>query len=100
MPLNALVLNCTLKAAPEASNAEALAQVVIDALRERGVPAELGRVLDHDVRPGVSSDEDGGQGRPALHAKLLAAEILVIATPTWLGHPRASPSACSSGWTR
>jgi hypothetical protein len=53
---HALVLNCTLQAAPEASNTEALARVVIDALGERGARTELVRVLDHDVRPGVSSE--------------------------------------------
>jgi multimeric flavodoxin WrbA len=42
-------------------------------------------VADHDVRPGVSSDEGDGDEWPRLLEKVLAAEILVIATPTWLG---------------
>jgi hypothetical protein len=41
-----LVLNCTLKSAPEPSNTEALAQEVIGALRARGVDVDLERVLD------------------------------------------------------
>jgi multimeric flavodoxin WrbA len=83
--MRATILNCTLKASPEPSNTEALARVVGDALREHGVDVELVRVLDHDVRPGVTSDEGDGDEWPALLEKVLASEILVLATPTWLG---------------
>jgi multimeric flavodoxin WrbA len=87
MPLSALILNCTLKPSPEVSNTEALASVVAEALRAGGASVRMERVLDHDVRPGVSSDEGDGDEWPALHDAILAAEILVIATPTWLGRP-------------
>ena len=69
------------------SNTEALARVVADALSAGGASVRIERVLDHDVRPGVSSDEGDGDEWPALHEAILAAEILVIATPTWLGKP-------------
>ena len=85
--LKALVLNCTLKPSPSESNTEALAAVVIEALTERGVEPELVRVVDHDVRPGVTIDEGDGDDWPAIVEKVLAADILVIATPTWLGKP-------------
>lgn len=85
--MRALVLNCTLKASPAPSNTEALAGVVVAALERQGVEVETLRVADHDVRPGVSSDEGPGDGWPAIREKVLAAEILVFATPTWLGHP-------------
>jgi len=87
MPLNALVLNCTLKAAPEVSNTEALAGVVVEALEAKGVTVRMERVVDYDVRPGVTSDEGDGDQWPALHEMLLGAEILVVATPTWIGRP-------------
>jgi multimeric flavodoxin WrbA len=35
--VKALLINCTLKASPEKSNTEALAEVVADALREEDV---------------------------------------------------------------
>ncbi len=57
------------------------------ALSEGDVETQIVRVVDHDVRPGVSSDEGEGDDWPAIHEKLLASEILVIATPTWLGRP-------------
>ncbi|WP_432876860.1 flavodoxin family protein [Kribbella sp. CA-245084] len=45
------------------------------------------RVADHDVRFGVSTDEGDGDEWPALREKMLAADILVIATPIWMGQP-------------
>ena len=87
MPLHALVLNCTLKRSPEASNTEALAGVLRDALEAGGVACEMLRVVDHDVLPGVSSDEGEGDEWPAIRNRILASEILVLATPTWFGQP-------------
>jgi multimeric flavodoxin WrbA len=86
-PMRATVLNCTLKPSPATSNTEALARVVMGALSERGVEVELIRIVDHDVKPGVSSDEGEGDAWPEIRERVLASEILVIATPTWLGHP-------------
>jgi multimeric flavodoxin WrbA len=83
--VRALVLNCTLKPSPAESNTEALAKVVIDALEDQGVKTELLRVADYDVRPGVSSDEGDGDRWPAIRARILESEILVVASPTWLG---------------
>jgi multimeric flavodoxin WrbA len=85
--MRALLLNCTLKPSPAASNTEALARVVLDALAEQGVEIESVRVVDHDVRPGVESDMGDGDEWPAIRSKVLAAEILVFASPTWLGRP-------------
>jgi hypothetical protein len=79
--MRALVLNCTLKASPEASNTEALARVVMETLEGDGIQTEVVRVVDHDVRPGVSSDEGDGDAWPAIYDKILGAEILIIAVP-------------------
>jgi multimeric flavodoxin WrbA len=85
--MRALVLNCTRKPSPETSNTEALARVVMEALEGDGVKTELVRVVDHDVKPGASSDEGHGDSWPVIHDKVLGAEILIIAAPTWLGRP-------------
>jgi multimeric flavodoxin WrbA len=85
--MHAVVINCTLKPSPAASNTEQLVRVVIGALEREGVDVELARAVDHDIRPGVSSDEGDGDAWPAIRARILAADILVIATPTWLGQP-------------
>lgn len=87
MDLKAVFLNCTLKPSPEDSNTEALARVVAEALEADGIATEFVRVVDHDVRPGVTSDEGDGDAWPAIRQKLVDAQILVMATPTWLGKP-------------
>jgi multimeric flavodoxin WrbA len=84
--MRALALNCTLKRAPDESNTAALTQVVLDALSAHGAETELIRVLDYVVEPGVVSVAVSPADEwPALHAKVVAADILIIATPTWLG---------------
>ena len=87
MALKALTLNCTLKASPETSNTEALATEVMTALRGEGADGNMLRMADYDIRPGVTSDEGEGDQWPAIRAQILRSDILVIATPTWLGHP-------------
>jgi multimeric flavodoxin WrbA len=83
--MKALVLSCTLKRSPEPSNTEALAHVVIGELEKHGVTSELIRLVDHDIKPGVTSDEGEGDQWPSVHEKILGSQILIIATPTWLG---------------
>ena len=85
--MRALVINCTLKRSPEKSNTEGLAEVVIEALRDADVDVATVRAVDRNIAPGVTSDEGDGDEWPAVHEQLLGAEILVIATPTWLGRP-------------
>lgn len=85
MALTALALNCTLKPSPEDSSTDKLAREVLDALAGHGVSGEVVRVVDHDIRPGVETDMGDGDAWPALREKVLAADILVFATPTWMG---------------
>jgi multimeric flavodoxin WrbA len=86
--MRALCLNCTLKPSPEPSNTEGLASVVLDALGTQGFETEMIRVVDHRVDPGVVSEAvTDGDEWPALRERILAAEVLIIATPTWLGQP-------------
>jgi multimeric flavodoxin WrbA len=85
--VRALILNCTLKPSPAESNTEALANVVGQALGDHGVEVEHVRVVDHHVRPGVSSDEGDGDEWPAIREMIVGSEILVVASPTWLGQP-------------
>ena len=87
MSLQALIINGTLKPSPATSNTEALADVLATALVAQGVDVHRVRAADHDIRPGVTSDEGGGDEWPAIRERILAADILVLATPTWLGQP-------------
>ena len=85
--MRALVLNCTLKSSPTPSNTQALAEVVVSALRERDVEVDTVRVVDHRIPPGVETDLGDGDEWPQLRAQLDRSDILVMATPTWLGQP-------------
>jgi multimeric flavodoxin WrbA len=87
--LKALVLNCTLKPAPTTSSTEVLAQELLDALGKHDVSGEIVRVIDRQVRFGVQVDEGDGDGWPAIREQVLASDILVIATPIWMGQPSA-----------
>jgi multimeric flavodoxin WrbA len=85
--LRALALVCSLKPSPEPSSSDLLARQVLAALEEHGTSGDVVRVIDHDVKPGVEVDMGPGDEWPAIREKLLAADILLIATPTWVGHP-------------
>jgi multimeric flavodoxin WrbA len=85
--LRALVLACTLKPSPAESSSQLLAEQVVEQLEELGASGEIVRVVDHDVRFGVSADEGDGDAWPEIRAKLLVSDILVIATPIWMGQP-------------
>jgi len=84
--LRALVLNCTLKPSPAESSSQLLAQQVLDALAAHDVHGESIRIVDHDVKPGVEADMGDGDEWPIIRDRVLAADILVFATPTWMGH--------------
>jgi len=83
--MRAVVLLCTLKPSPEPSNTEALARVLTAVWEQAGIGSEVIRLVDHDVRPGVKSDMGPGDAWPAIREKIVAAELLLMATPTWLG---------------
>jgi multimeric flavodoxin WrbA len=85
--MKALIINCTLKASPETSNTEALAKVVGDKLREDEVEVTEVRAVEKNILPGVESDMGEGDQWPPIREAILAADILVIATPTWLARP-------------
>jgi multimeric flavodoxin WrbA len=85
--MRALVLNCTLKPSPSRSNTDSLADVVVDALEKEQVEVTRVRLADLTIKPGVTSDEGDGDEWPGIHEQLLGCEILVVATPTWVGHP-------------
>jgi len=86
MTLRVLALTCTLKPSPAKSSSDLIARQLLDLFAERGVTGEVVRVVDHDVRPGVEADMGDGDEWPEIRRKIAAADILLIATPTWVGH--------------
>lgn len=87
MTLRALALNCTLKSGTEESSTELMCRRILDALAEHDVQGTQVRVVDRDVKPGVTSDEGDGDEWPALRRQILEAQIFILGTPVWLGNP-------------
>src|SRR3712207_3471667 len=83
--MRAIVLLCTLKPSPEPSNTEALARVLTGEWEKAGITSEIVRLVDHDIKPGVKSDMGPGDAWPAIRQKIVGADLLLVATPTWLG---------------
>jgi multimeric flavodoxin WrbA len=87
--LRAVYVNCTLKRSPEVSHTEGLAAVSMEIMRRQGVTVEAMRAADHDIATGVWPDmtEHGWavDEWPALFERIIAADILVVCTPIWLG---------------
>jgi multimeric flavodoxin WrbA len=87
--LSALFINCTLKRSPEVSNTQGLMDKSMAVMRSQGVAVECIRTIDHELAIGVWPDmtEHGWERDewPEIYEKVLAAEILVLGMPIWLG---------------
>ena len=85
--LSAFGLNCTLKAGNESSSTQKLLDQVLGALQDYGVTTACERAVNHDIKPGVKTDQGPGDAWPALRKRIDEANIFVLATPIWMGHP-------------
>ncbi len=63
-----------------------MARQVLEELTKYGVSGDVVRVIDHDVKPGVEVDMGEGDEWPAIRARMMAADIVIVSTPTWVGH--------------
>ena len=87
MAVSAIAINCTLKkSSGEASSTDAMIAVLAEAFGKHDVQiADTIRIADHDVLPGVTSDEGEGDAWPAIREKILAHDILIFGGPIWMG---------------
>jgi multimeric flavodoxin WrbA len=87
MAVSAIAINCSLKkSSGEKSSTDAMIAVLGEAFAGLGVTlAETIRIADHDVLPGVTSDEGEGDAWPAIREKILAHDILIFGGPIWMG---------------
>jgi multimeric flavodoxin WrbA len=86
-PIRAIAFNCSLKPAHRPSSTAAMLGDVRDAMAKHGVEMEVVHAAAHAILPGTSSDEGPGDDWPALRARLMAADIVVIGSPIWIGQP-------------
>jgi len=87
--LSAVLLNCSLAHEARKSHTRRLLARVGGVMSAEGVAVELIHMLDHEVGFGMVKDTttigDQRDDWPAIHGKIMAADILVIGTPIWLG---------------
>ena len=87
--LSAVYINCTLEKSPRESHTDKLIEVSKGIMERENVTVEKIRFIDHDVPPGIYPDmtEYGWTNDewPEIFQRIINADILVIATPIWLG---------------
>lgn len=87
--LRAVIINGTLKPSPERSHTDGLIDRSAEIMTAHGVEVTRIRAVDHVIAPGVYPDmtEHGAERDdwPALLEQVMAAEILILAGPIWLG---------------
>jgi multimeric flavodoxin WrbA len=87
--LRAMFINCTLKRSPEPSHTQGLVDVSAAIMRKHGIDVEILRAADEDIATGVWPDmsEHGAatDAWPDIFPQVMAADILVLAGPIWLG---------------
>jgi multimeric flavodoxin WrbA len=87
--ITATLLNCSLKpSGAEPSSTDRLLSELAEQLRTHdvGIDGPI-RLADLDIKPGVTSDEGEGDAWPGVRQRILDADILVVGTPIWVGHP-------------
>ncbi|HEX7259528.1 MAG TPA: flavodoxin family protein [Candidatus Saccharimonadia bacterium] len=87
--LKALFINATLKKSPDPSNTDGLVAISRGIMEEQGVEVDHIRSIDHDIAQGVYPDMRAHGWAtdewPELFKRVMAADILVLAGPIWLG---------------
>lgn len=88
MALTSIALNCSLKpgGGDEPSSTDRMIGLLVAELEKCGVEHRgTVRIVDHEVKPGVTSDEGPGDAWPGLRRRILDCDILIFGTPVWLG---------------
>jgi multimeric flavodoxin WrbA len=87
--LRAIFFNGTLTRSPAPSHTELLIGVSRRIMAGRGVACEVIRTIDHDIATGIYPDmREYGWATdewPELYEKVMAADIVILAGPIWLG---------------
>jgi multimeric flavodoxin WrbA len=80
--MKAVVLLATLKRTGR-SNTATLCEFLTARMARAGISCETIKLVDHAILPGTYSDMGRGDAWPGILRKVLAADILIFATPIW-----------------
>jgi multimeric flavodoxin WrbA len=78
---------CSLNRSPTESSSQLIAEQVLLAMKDPRVIGDLVRVVDHEIKPCASVDMGSGDEWPAIRERVIEADILIVASPTWMGQP-------------
>ncbi len=83
--MKVLLLNGSLKHAPDETNTGELSQLVLDGMAGPDVQAEVIRLADKNIPVGVVRSAGAGDDWPEIADKIKACDVLILATPIWWG---------------
>jgi multimeric flavodoxin WrbA len=84
--LRVLVLNASLKHAPEVSNTDEVAELVISRMRKYAdIEAQVVRLSDKNIPVGLKYKMSEDDEWPSIVRTMLSADIVIFATPIWWG---------------
>ncbi|RJE74401.1 flavodoxin family protein [Reichenbachiella sp. MSK19-1] len=87
--LSVVYVNCTLKKSPDTSHTDTLMDVSKQIMKRENVKVDHIRLIDHQVATGIYPDMTEHNWEvdewPALFERIIAADILIVGTPIWLG---------------
>ncbi|MEX2553699.1 MAG: NAD(P)H-dependent oxidoreductase [Actinomycetota bacterium] len=97
--LKAIYLNCTIKYDAASSHTRRLLARSAGIMDSQGVSVDFVHLLEHDIAFGMVKDAKADSGRPAddwpaIQDRIMAADILVLGTPIWLGMKSSVASLC------
>ncbi|MDR3571519.1 MAG: NAD(P)H-dependent oxidoreductase [Candidatus Pacebacteria bacterium] len=85
-PLNVLVLNASLKQDETPSNTQEVAQLVLNEMQAISpISSEVIRLSDKRIPVGLGFKESEDDEWPDIVQKIIAADIVIFATPIWWG---------------
>lgn len=84
--VKATMLVCTLSSSPAESSSDKMANDVGKCLEGYGVECTYFRLVDYNLKPGVEADMGEGDEWPVVRRHIVDSDILIVATPTWVGH--------------
>jgi multimeric flavodoxin WrbA len=85
--LSAVALVCSLKNSPAPSSSALMAEHILRALAGKRCKDRSAAIADYAITPGDESDMGHGDEWPKIRQRVLDADILLLATPVWVGHP-------------
>jgi multimeric flavodoxin WrbA len=83
--LRAIILLGTLKPSPQLSHTQTLCELLIEEFSKHSVQAQIVRLADYNIKPGILNDVGEGDEWPKILRQILDSNIVIFATPIWWG---------------